>query len=83
MFDNIQSTSDLTDLMIGKNGLNNYRELFEYLLLTENKTDLRLFVKQLYNTFGSERRWTIFESNMTDLLKENNKKETLVDILNE
>src|SRR5690606_10807921 len=27
MFDNIQSTNDLTDLMINKNGLNNYKEL--------------------------------------------------------
>jgi len=83
MFDNIQSTNDLTNLMINKNGLNNYRELFEYLIRTENKRDLGHFVKQLYSTFGTEKRWTIFESNLTDLLKENGKSETLVDILNE
>jgi len=83
MFDNIKSTSDLTDLMIDKNGLNNYRELFKFLLFTENKKDLRHFVKQLYNTFGTEKRWTIFASNLTDLLNENNQKETLEDILKE
>ena len=83
MFDNIQSTNDLTDLMINKNGLNNYKELFEYFILTENKRDLGRFAKQLHSTFGAEKRWTIFESNLTEILKENGRTKTLVDILNE
>ncbi len=83
MFDNIQSTNDLTDLMINKNGLNNYKELFEYFILTENKKDLGRFAKQLHSTFGAEKRWTIFESNLTEILKDNGRTETLVYILNE
>ena len=83
IFDNIKQTCDLTNLMINRNGLNNYRELFKYLLLTENKSELSRFVKQLYSTFGSEKRWEVFENNMTNLLKENNKKETIRDMLNE
>lgn len=82
MFDNINSTSDLTDLMINKNGLNNYRELFEYLLLTNNKKDLGKFVKQLHSTFGAEKRWTIFENNLIDLLEKNGGNETIANILN-
>ncbi|MGX7666690.1 DUF4304 domain-containing protein [Flavobacterium pedocola] len=82
MFENVKQTSDLTDLMIDKNGLNNYKELFEYLLLTDNQTDIKRFVKHLHITFGNEKRWTIFESNLTELLKENARKETIIDILN-
>ena len=82
-FDNIQQTCDLTDLIIDRNGLNNYKELFKYLLLTDSKSKLSRFVKQLYSTFGSEKRWEVFENNMTNLLKENNKKETIREILNE
>lgn len=83
MFNNITSTDDLIDLMIEKNGLNNYRELFKYLLLTESKTQLKQFVKQLQQTFGAEKRWVIFERNLNDLLKENNSRETIAAILNE
>jgi hypothetical protein len=83
MFDNIQSTNDLIDLMINENGLNNYSELFEYLILTENKKGLKHFVKQLHGTFGTEERWTIFEDNLNEILKKNGKAETVIDILNE
>ena len=82
MFNSINSTNDLADLMIEKNGLNNYKELFEFLLLTGNNVQLTRFVKQLHHTFGSEKRWTIFQGNLTELLKENNRKETFEDILN-
>ncbi|SHE79062.1 protein of unknown function [Pedobacter caeni] len=83
MFNNITSTNDLIDLMIEKNGLNNYRELFKYLLLTERKTQLKQFVKQLHRTFGAEKRWAIFENNLTEVLKDNNSKETIAAILND
>lgn len=82
MFDNVSTTSDLTNLMIAKNGLNNYRELFDFLLLTENKTGLKQFVTQLHNTFGTEKRWAIFESNLTDVLQKNKRPETIATILN-
>lgn len=83
MFNNVTSTNDLIDLMIEKNGLNNYEELFKYLLFTERKTQLKQFVKQLHQTFGAEKRWAIFESNLTDVLKENNSKKTIAAILKE
>ena len=80
-FDNIQSTNDLTDLMISKNRLSNYKELFEYLLRTGNNQDLKRFAKQIYNTFGAEKRWTIFEKNLSDILQRNSHTETIADIL--
>ncbi|MHC8947995.1 DUF4304 domain-containing protein [Sphingobacterium hungaricum] len=80
-FDKIQSTHDLTDLMISKNGLNNYRQLFEYLLLTESNEDLKLFVNQLHKTFGKDKRWRIFESNMNELLNKNNVELTVEEII--
>ena len=80
-FDNIQSTNDLTDLMISKNRLSNYKELFEYLLRTGNNQYLKRFAKQIYNTFGAEKRWTIFEKNLSDILQRNSHTETIADIL--
>jgi len=82
MFDEIQSINDLTDLMIDKNGLENYRELFEFLLLSNNKKDLKKFIQQLYNSFGNEKRWIIFERNLNEILLENNIQKTINDILN-
>lgn len=81
LYDNINRTSDLTDLMINKNGLNNYQELFEYLLLTNNQADAKRFVKNLHDTFGQQRRWTIFEDNLSELLRKNKRKETIADLL--
>lgn len=81
MYGHIKKISDLTDLMINKNGLNNYKELFEFLLLTDNQVDTKRFVKNLYDTFGHEKRWKIFEDNLSELLRENKRKETIADLL--
>lgn len=83
MFIKIKTTNDLTDLMITKNGLDNYIELFEYLIQTENKEDLTLFVKKLNSTFGSEKRWLIFENNLNQILNKNGMTVTILEIINE
>lgn len=81
MYGHIKKISDLTDLMINKNGLNNYKELFEFLLLTDNQVDTKRFVKNLYDTFGHEKRWKIFEDNLSELLRENKRKEIIADLI--
>lgn len=81
VFDDIHSTADLVELMIEENGLNNYLELFEFLLLTGNLNGLRLHVQTLQQTFGKERRWSIFEEQMLNVLKVHNTGESLNDIL--
>lgn len=82
MFDEIQSTDALAGLMIDRNGLNNYRELFEYLLVTENMRELSLYVKQLHTTYGNEKRWAIFEHNLAEILTKHNRRETIATLAN-
>ncbi|UEG54145.1 DUF4304 domain-containing protein [Mucilaginibacter daejeonensis] len=81
MFQDISSTDDLTDLMIRENGLNNYEELFEYLLLTNDQVRLKRFVKQLHDQFGTEKRWHIFENAMSDILEKHRSEITMNDLL--
>lgn len=81
LFDTIRKTSDLTDLMVDKSGLNHYQELVEYFLLTNNQADTKRFVKNLHGTFGQERRWQIFEDNLSALLIKNQRKETIQELL--
>jgi hypothetical protein len=83
LFDTIRKTSDLTDLMVDKSGLNHYQELVEYFLLTNNQADTKRFVKNLYGTFGQEKRWQIFEDNLSALLIKNQRKETIQDLIDE
>lgn len=83
MFDKINSTNDLTNLMIEKNGLNNYCELFEYLLLTENKIDLKRLVKLLHQAFEKDSRWPIFEKNLSKVLIQHKRTVSIKDILKE
>ena len=82
LFEKIISTSDLVNLMIERNGLNNYKELFEYLLLT-NDERLKVFVKEFHRIFGTDNRWSRFESNLTVLLREHKQHESVSAILNE
>jgi hypothetical protein len=80
-FNQIQSTKDLVDLMIQKNGLNNYLELFEYLLVNKDLNRLKQYAGQLYEAFGKEKRWTIFENNLNNLLIKYHYKKSLDQIL--
>lgn len=79
-FDSIKNTDDLTNLMIAKNGLSNYEELFEFLLLTDNWKDLKLYIQKLFSTFGQEQRWIIFQNNLSNILLKHNRKETIQDL---
>jgi hypothetical protein len=82
LYDTIKSTNDFTNLMIEENGLNNYLELFEYLLMTDNKTDLTQYVQQLCNVFAGDERWDFFENHMMLLLEKHPSKEYFRDIFN-
>ena len=81
VFNLILSTADLVELMIEENGLNNYLELFEYLLVTGQMKELALHVKKLRQAFGNERRWSIFEGQMLSVLTAHKSRESLDDIL--
>ncbi|MFC4163727.1 DUF4304 domain-containing protein [Epilithonimonas zeae] len=81
LFDSIKNTNDLTDLMIAKNGLNNYEELFEFLLLTDNWKELKRYIQKLFSTFGQEQRWTIFQNRLSNILLKHNRRETISDLL--
>lgn len=78
----IKSTVELTDLMIERNGLNNYSELFEYLLKTKDGTRIISLAKKLFSDFGTDDRWDIFEDALSSLLRKNNHEHTLTEIIN-
>lgn len=81
IFNNIRSTNDLTNLMINKGGLNNYSELFTYLLLTDQQEQLKVFISKLHRQFGAEKRWTIFENKLNEILKDHAKNYSITNIL--
>jgi hypothetical protein len=78
----INSTVELTDLMIERNGLNNYSELFEYLLKTKDNKRVISLSKKLFSDFGTEDRWEIFEEVLNSLLRQNKHEHTLTEIIN-
>lgn len=80
-FETIQFTNHLVELMIQKNGLHNYEQLFTYLTLTNNTEGRKIYVKQLYDRFGQENRWSIFEKNMNDILKKHGCLQTITNLI--
>lgn len=81
MFANITSTKNLTNLMIHNGGLDHYNNLFEYLLITDEKEDLTKFVKQLYKNYGNQYRWKIFESSLNEIIIEKKIQTSIAEIL--
>jgi hypothetical protein len=81
-FNAINSTVELTDLMIERNGLNNYSKLFEYLLKTKDDTRLIILAKKLFSDFGTDDRWAIFEDVLNNLLRQNKNEQTITEIIN-
>lgn len=79
-FDKVNTTSDLADLM-AKQGLSNYEQLFEYLLLDGDDVRLKDYVVRLYQGFGQEQRWKIFENKMDGILKKRHVSKEVKDIL--
>lgn len=80
-YHSINSTAELTNLMIERNGLANYSELFEYLLKTKDDSRVILFAKKLYRDFGTDDRWELFEEVLSNLLRQNNHEHTLTEII--
>lgn len=76
----VSATTDLAQLMVQKNGLNNYEELFTYLLLTDNHKQLKTYVTTLMKNFGQEKRWAIFENRLNTILKNNGKAYSVAEI---
>ena len=79
-FDKVNTTSDLADLM-AKQGLSNYEQLFEYLLLDGDDVRLKYYIANLYQSFGQEQRWKIFENKMNGILKKRHVSKEVKDIL--
>lgn len=82
LFNTIKTTSDLVDLMIAKNGLSNYEELLEYLLIKKENKKINTYVKTLYHRFDDKTRWPLFEKTMNALLKKYKQHTTIADIIN-
>ncbi|MBZ4190438.1 DUF4304 domain-containing protein [Niabella beijingensis] len=82
LFDSIGTTGDLVNLMIGQNKLNNYLELFEYLVRTTNRDGQVRYVKELHQDFGSEKRWSIFEGKLNEVFRKHQQSDTVAELLN-
>ncbi|MBO9728355.1 MAG: DUF4304 domain-containing protein [Chitinophaga sp.] len=81
LFESITTSDELAQLMINKNGLNNYKELFTYLLLTNQEQSLKSYATHLFHTFGAEKRWSIFENQLNDVLQNNKKTYQLSNLI--
>lgn len=79
-FDTIRCTGDLAELMIQQNGLRKYEELFAYLSLTD-KEKMQRYIKQLYNRFGQESRWNIFEKKLDAVLLKHGSSRKIIDLV--
>jgi hypothetical protein len=80
-FATIKTSSDLMELMISENYLHKYVEIFTYLLLKNEDIKLKEYVKRLYDRFGKENRWDIFEKNMNNILSENGINKEIIEMI--
>ena len=74
-FDEIKTERNLIDLMLERNGLAVIDQLFEYLLIKHEEENLTRQVLSLFEKYGNETRWKIFERRINDLLKKYEKDE--------
>ena len=74
-FDEIKTEQNLIDLMLERNGLAVIDQLFEYLLIKREQEILTRQVLRLFEKYGNEARWKIFERRINDLLKKYEKNE--------
>ncbi|MDR0376535.1 MAG: DUF4304 domain-containing protein [Spirochaetaceae bacterium] len=77
----IKTTNDLMELMILENYLHKYMEIFTYLLLKDKNKKLEEYLKRLYDKFGKENRWKIFEENMNKILLEKSINKNIMEII--
>ena len=74
-FDEIKTERNLIDLMLERNGLAAINRLFEYLLIKHEQEILTRQALSLFEKYGNEARWKIFERRINDLLKKYEKNE--------
>ena len=68
-FEEIKTERNLIDLMLERNGLAVIDRLFEYLLIMHEQEILIRRALSLFEKYGNEARWKIFERRINDLLK--------------
>ncbi len=81
LFEEINSISDLTDLMIDNNCYDN--KLFIYFILTNDRLNLQKQVNGLNEVFSKESCWPRIKDNLNQLLKDYNQPTTIDEILKE
>jgi len=74
-FEEIKTERNLIDLMLERNGLAVIDKLFEYLLIKREQEILTSQALSLFEKYGNEARWKIFERRINDLLKKYEKNE--------
>lgn len=74
-FDEIKTERNLIDLMLERNGLAVIDQLFEYLLIKHEQEILIRQALNLFQKYGNEARWKIFEGRINGLLKKYEKDE--------
>ena len=71
----VKTERNLIDLMPDRNGLAIIDRLFEYLLIMHEQEILTRQALNLFQKYGNEARWKIFERRINDLLKKYEKNE--------
>jgi hypothetical protein len=74
-FGEIKTEQNLIDLILDRNGLAVIDQLFEYLLIKNEQEILIHHALNLFEKYGNEARWKIFERRINDLLKKYKKDE--------
>ena len=74
-FGEIKTERNLIDLMLDRNGLAVIDQLFEYLLIKNEQEILNRQALNLFEKYGNEARWKIFEGRINSLLKKYEKYE--------
>ncbi|EMG31399.1 DUF4304 domain-containing protein [Campylobacter showae] len=74
-FDAVKTERNLIDFMLERNGLAVIDQLFEYLLIKHEQEILTRQALSLFEKYGNEDRWKIFERRINDLLKKYEKDE--------
>ena len=74
-FDEIKTERNLIDLMLERNALAVIDQLFEYLLIKREQEILIRQALNLFQKYGNEARWKIFEGRINSLLKKYEKDE--------
>jgi len=81
LFEKTKTTADLAQLMIERNGLMNYEQLFDYLVLSGAEEQVRQMARQLHGMLSTDERWSFFEGKMNDILAKRGHAKTLAEML--